>query len=105
MRKLLLLVEGQTEETFVRDVLSPWLASRDINPIAIIVRTKLVAGSPSLQGGPYFLRQDQATGLKPPRRYQRLCRYDHARLLRLAQGFPQVTNRARRGLLSESCTP
>ncbi len=50
MRKLLLLVEGQTEETFVRDVLSPWLASKGINPIAIIVRTKLMAGSPSFKG-------------------------------------------------------
>jgi len=40
MVRILILVEGQTEETFVRDILCPYFLSRDKILIPKIVTTK-----------------------------------------------------------------
>ena len=40
MKRILILVEGQTEETFVRDLLMPHLAQFGIYPTPVLVETK-----------------------------------------------------------------
>lgn len=45
MKHVLMLVEGQTEETFVRDVLTPYLVPLDIFPTATLATTKRAKGS------------------------------------------------------------
>jgi hypothetical protein len=51
VNKVLVLVEGQTEETFVRDILAPYLMERDTYPIATLATTKRVVGGPHFKGG------------------------------------------------------
>jgi len=48
MRLVLIAVEGQTEERFVKDVLAPHLQLRGIRIVPTILRTKIVR-----QGGPF----------------------------------------------------
>jgi hypothetical protein len=50
--KILILVEGQTEETFVREVLAPYLEENGVYPIPKLVTTKRVKSrSPDFKGG------------------------------------------------------
>lgn len=51
MRRLLVLVEGQTEETFVRDVLDPHLWNFGVAAIATILKTKRVKSGGTFRGG------------------------------------------------------
>jgi hypothetical protein len=51
MKRVLILVEGQTEETFVRDVLAHHLMGFDLFPVAVIVKTKRTKSGPSFKGG------------------------------------------------------
>jgi hypothetical protein len=51
MRKILLLVEGSTEERFVKGVLGPALEQRGLALIPTIVRTKVVPGERPHKGG------------------------------------------------------
>lgn len=52
MKKALILVEGLTEESFVKFVLSPHLAKRSVFPDPIIIRTRQPQGSnPAFKGG------------------------------------------------------
>jgi hypothetical protein len=51
MGKVLILVEGQTEETFIRDVLSPYLHEKGIYPSAKLITTKHVKSGPNFKGG------------------------------------------------------
>lgn len=52
MKKALILVEGLTEESFVKFVLSPHLIQRGVFPDPIIIRTKPPQGSnPAFKGG------------------------------------------------------
>lgn len=51
MRKVLILVEGQTEERFVKDVLQPHLWTCDVHPEPKIVTTKRVKIGPQFKGG------------------------------------------------------
>ena len=51
MTKVLILAEGQTEETFIRDVLSPYLASRNVYPVATLAKTKRVTSGLDFKGG------------------------------------------------------
>ena len=51
MSKVLILVEGQTEETFVREVLAPHLAGRGVYPIARLATTKRVKSGSDFKGG------------------------------------------------------
>lgn len=51
MKRVLVLVEGQTEETFVRDVLAPHLASRSIAATPVILKTKRVKSGGAFRGG------------------------------------------------------
>ena len=51
MKKVLVLVEGQTEETFVRDVLGRHFQSRDICFASTLVVTKRVKDGPNFKGG------------------------------------------------------
>jgi hypothetical protein len=52
MSKVLILVEGQTEEQFVKKVLSPHLAALSVFPVAVIIPTKEPQGSaPAIKGG------------------------------------------------------
>jgi hypothetical protein len=48
MKRVLISVEGQTEETFVREILSHHLWNRNIFPIPIIVSTKIVKDGKNL---------------------------------------------------------
>jgi hypothetical protein len=51
MRKVLLLVEGPTEERFVKDVVGPALEGRGLVLIPTIIRTKVVPGEKPHKGG------------------------------------------------------
>lgn len=51
MKRLLVLVEGQTEETFVRDVLTPHLNPMTIHPTPVILKTKRVKAGGHFRGG------------------------------------------------------
>lgn len=51
MTRLLLLVEGQTEETFVRDVLGPHLSKRNVHCRPITIATKRTHSGGKFRGG------------------------------------------------------
>ena len=51
MKKILVLVEGQTEEVFVKNVLSPYFWDKHIFCIPKIAITKLVKSGPHFKGG------------------------------------------------------
>jgi hypothetical protein len=51
MNRVLILVEGQTEETFVREVLSHHLSSYGVHPIPVIVATKRIKSGAKFKGG------------------------------------------------------
>jgi hypothetical protein len=51
MKRVLILVEGQTEERFVKDVLASVLAPRDIFLTPTLLVTKRVKDGPSFKGG------------------------------------------------------
>ena len=51
MKKVLILVEGQSEETFVKRVLSPHLATLDVLAVPIITSTKRVKSGLNFKGG------------------------------------------------------
>lgn len=51
MRRVLMSVEGQTEETFVREVLQPHLWSCGLHPVPVLVATKRVKVGPQFKGG------------------------------------------------------
>ena len=51
MTRVLILVEGQTEETFVRDVLAPYYYQYDIFLIQKIVETKRTKSGTAFKGG------------------------------------------------------
>lgn len=51
MRKVLILVEGQTEERFVKDVLQPHLWGGGVHPEPKIATTKRVKRGPHFKGG------------------------------------------------------
>jgi len=51
VKRLHVLVEGQTEETFVRDVLNPHLLSFEIFVTAVLVSTKRVKSGEKFKGG------------------------------------------------------
>ena len=56
LKRILVLVEGQTEERFIKDILSPYLLSFNLAIIPTIVVTKKLAGAPSHKGGGDFLK-------------------------------------------------
>lgn len=49
MQRVLISVEGQTEEIFVRDVLAPHLADAGVAARHVILKTKRPAGAPTTQ--------------------------------------------------------
>ncbi|MEW6202789.1 MAG: DUF4276 family protein [bacterium] len=49
--KVLILVEGQTEERFIKDIITPHLEKFDVFPIPIIVTTKRVKSGADFKGG------------------------------------------------------
>lgn len=51
MKRVLVLVEGQTEERFVKDVLCPHVWPRGIDTIPTIIKTKRVKQGPDFKGG------------------------------------------------------
>ncbi len=51
LSRILVLAEGQTEETFVRDVLGPYFALKGIFLIAKLATTKRVKKGPDFKGG------------------------------------------------------
>ncbi len=51
MKQVLILVEGQTEERFVKDVLAPHCWERGKNPIPKVATTKRVKKGPDFKGG------------------------------------------------------
>lgn len=51
MRRLHILVEGQTEEVICREVIEPHFASHQIWMTTSILKTKRPAGGPSVKGG------------------------------------------------------
>lgn len=51
MKRLLVLVEGQTEEAFVRDVLTAHLSAFEIYPTAVLLKTKRVKSGGAFRGG------------------------------------------------------
>lgn len=51
MKRVLILVEGQTEETFVRDILGPHLLAAEIFIRAILISTKRVKSGEKFKGG------------------------------------------------------
>ena len=57
MKKVLVLVEGQTEEVFVKNVLGPYLWERHIFCIPKIAVTKLVKSGLILRAGSFLTRK------------------------------------------------
>jgi hypothetical protein len=51
MGKILILVEGQTEEKFVKEILAPHLVNYDVNIIPTIITTKRIKAGPDFKGG------------------------------------------------------
>ena len=51
MSKVLILVEGPTEEQFVKLVLRPYFESREIHLIPTILNTKIMLNGPNFKGG------------------------------------------------------
>ena len=51
MDKILILVEGQTEERFIKDVLSPFLIRYNLFATPIIVKTKINLSGKDFKGG------------------------------------------------------
>jgi len=51
MNKVFVYVEGQTEETFVRDLLAPFLQQRGIWLVPILARTKRTKAGHTFKGG------------------------------------------------------
>jgi len=51
MKKVLVYVEGQTEETFVRDLLAPFLQRRSIWLVPVLARTKRTKAGHTFKGG------------------------------------------------------
>jgi len=51
MNRVLISVEGQTEETFVREVLRPFLSGHNVHPIPVILIRKIVKSGPNFKGG------------------------------------------------------
>lgn len=51
MKRALILVEGQTEETFVRDILGPHLLAAEVFVKTILISTKRVKSGPKFKGG------------------------------------------------------
>jgi hypothetical protein len=52
VKRVLILVEGQTEETFVRDMLMPHLISaHNVYPTPVLATTKIVKSGPNFKGG------------------------------------------------------
>ena len=51
MRRILISVEGQTEETFVREVLARHLWRHEVDPMPVLISTKIVKSGPSFKGG------------------------------------------------------
>jgi len=51
MKRLHVLVEGQTEDVFVRDVLTPHLTGKGIHPTSILLKTKRVKSGGAFRGG------------------------------------------------------
>lgn len=51
MKRVLILVEGQTEERFVKDVLLPHLQDQDVFPTPKLATTKRVKSGPDFKGG------------------------------------------------------
>ncbi|MES2416278.1 MAG: DUF4276 family protein [Patescibacteria group bacterium] len=58
MKRILVLVEGQTEERFVKDILNPFFEIKDMCLHPTIVNTKIVKSGPNFKGG---LRSYEAT--------------------------------------------
>jgi len=57
MKKVLVYVEGQTEETFIRDLLAPHLNPRGVYPIPVLARTKRTPAGRTFKGGIVSYRQ------------------------------------------------
>lgn len=51
LKRALIVVEGQTEERFVKDVLAPTLAGSDLYLTPVVFTTKLVKDGPNFKGG------------------------------------------------------
>lgn len=51
MKKILILVEGQTEENFVNSILCPFFIDKNIYITPVIVATKRVKSGPNFKGG------------------------------------------------------
>jgi len=51
MRQILILVEGQTEEQFIKNILNPYLNSLDVHLTPTIINTKIVKGGSNFKGG------------------------------------------------------
>jgi hypothetical protein len=51
MKRVLMLVEGQTEETFVKELLAPHLWALGVAPIPTLAVTKRVKSGPNFKGG------------------------------------------------------
>jgi hypothetical protein len=51
VKRALILVEGQTEERFVKDTLAPHLATFDLDITPTLLTTKVVKSGPNFKGG------------------------------------------------------
>lgn len=51
MAKVLIVAEGQTEETFIRELIAPYLASRQVFPIPILLTTSRTRAGNKFGGG------------------------------------------------------
>jgi hypothetical protein len=71
LTRALILVEGQTEEAFVRDVLTPHLAGFAVYPVPVLLKTKRVKAGGAFRGGVTLARLACAGGAARSRRAPR----------------------------------
>lgn len=93
MNRVLISVEGQTEETFVREILTRHLWGQNVHPIPVIVATKIVKQGNRFKGGVtayYKVRNDVQRLLRDTNAVAVTTMYD---LYNLPTDFPGYSNR------------
>ena len=82
MKRILILCEGQTEETFVNRILAPHLQSFEKVAIPKILVTKKAKSGYEFHGGNHFLRSHSPRRAKFITGYKCHLHHNHAGLLR-----------------------
>lgn len=110
MKRLLIYVEGQTEETFVRDVLAPYLWTLGLHPEPTLARTKRTRSGQTFKGGiTGRLTAEAALFATPEEINEGADTHPAARILKHAPGYrkplhgPLIANRIGLATIRSRC--